>query len=201
KKRAEKQLILGTNERLGLVLRELAPYAALGSQTLVVGENGTLGEAVAAATRTVFPHLHATFPRGDIGDRALLDAPDVTSYEHILVLAESAGRSHDVADARTMVTLLHLRDIMRRAGKSVPVTTEILDVQNRELAAVAEADDFVVSNNLVALMVAPLSENEHLVRVFDELLTYGGHAPRLRPPAAPRAPRRARDKTRAVPAR
>ncbi|HKA91542.1 MAG TPA: hypothetical protein VKE22_27960 [Haliangiales bacterium] len=188
KKRAEKQLILGTNERLGLVLRELAPYAALGSQTLVVGENGTLGEAVAAATRTLFPHLNATFRRGDMSDRALLDALNVTSYEHILVLAESAGRSHDVADARTMVTLLHLRDIMRRAGKSVPVTTEILDVQNRELAAVAEADDFVVSNNLVALMVAQLSENEHLVRVFDELLTYGGHDLRIRPAATYVAP-------------
>ncbi len=183
RKRAEKQLILGTNERLGLVLRELAPYAALGSQTLVVGENGSLGEAVAAATRTLFPHLNANFRRGDMSDRSLLDSLNVTSYEHILVLAESTGRSHDVADARTMVTLLHLRDIMRRAKKSVPITTEILDVQNRELAAVAEADDFVVSNNLVALMVAQLSENEHLVRVFDELLTYGGHDLRIRPAA------------------
>jgi hypothetical protein len=181
RKRAEKQLILGTNERLGLVLRELAPYAALGSQTLVVGENAGLGEAVAAAARTLFPHLNANFKRGDMSDRALLDTLNVTSYEHILVLSEAAGRSHDIADARTMVTLLHLRDIMRRAQKSVPITTEILDVQNRELAAVSEADDFVVSNNLVALMVAQLSENQHLVRVFDELLTYGGHDLRIRP--------------------
>ena len=180
KKRAERQLILGTNERLGLVLRELAPYAALGSQTLVVGENGDVGEAAAAAARTLFPHLNVTFRRGDMSDRALLDTLNVVAYEHILVLAESTGRSHDVADARTMVTLLHLRDIMRRAQRTVPVTTEILDVQNRELAAVSEADDFVVSNNLVALMVAQLSENEHLVRVFDELLTYGGHDIRIR---------------------
>ena len=39
-----------------------------------------------------------------------------------------------MADARTTVTLLHLRDIERRAGKKVPITSEILDIQNRDLA-------------------------------------------------------------------
>jgi ion channel POLLUX/CASTOR len=181
KKRAERTLILGTNERLQLVLRELAPYGSLGSQTLVVGENDEVGEAAAAAARTQFPHLNVAFRRGDISDRALLDSLGVLSYEHVLVLSETAGRSHDVADARTMVTLLHLRDLMRRGGKTVPVTTEILDIANRELAAVAEADDFIVSNTLTALLVAQVAENKHLARVFDELMTYGGHDIRIRP--------------------
>ena len=179
--RAEKQLILGTNDRLGLILRELAPYGALGTQTVVVGDNAALGEAAAASARTLFPHLNVSFRRGDISDRVLLDALNITSFQHILVLAEPQGRSHEVADARTMVTLLHLRDMMRRAQIYVSVTTEILQAQNRELAAISEADDFVVSDNLVALMVAQFSENEHLVRVFDELLTYGGHDLRIRP--------------------
>src|SRR5262249_5452646 len=61
------------------------------------------------------------------------------------------------------------------------VTTEMLQIENRELAAVAEADDFIVSNTLVALMVSQLSENRHLVQVFDELFTYGGHDIRIRP--------------------
>ena len=100
------------------------------------------------------------------------------AFDHILVLSESAGRSVDVADARTMVTLFHLRDITRRAGIRVSVTTELLDLENREAA---EADDFIVSNMLVALMVSQLSENWHLVKVFDELFTYGGHDLRIKP--------------------
>jgi hypothetical protein len=91
------------------------------------------------------------------------------------VLSETQGRTQDMADARTTVTLLHLRDLARRAGRSVPITSEILEIQSRDLAAVAEADDFIVSNTLVSLMVSQVAENPHLVRVFDELFTAGGH--------------------------
>jgi hypothetical protein len=181
RRRAEKTLILGTNERLRLVLRELAPYGALGSQTLVVGEDAEIGEAVAASSRTLHPHLNVTYRKGDMSERELLDSLNVLGYEYILVLSETGARSHDVSDARTMVTLLHLRDIMRRAGKTVPVTSEILDIANRELAAVSEADDFIISNTLIALLVAQLAENVHLRRVFEELMTYGGHDIRIRP--------------------
>jgi voltage-gated potassium channel Kch len=180
-KRAERNLVLGTSERLSLVLRELAPYTSEGSVTLVVGEDDALGrEAAEEATRD-YAHLGVVFRHGDITDRAELDRLEVATFEHVLVLSETAGRHPDVADARTMVTLLHLRDIIRRSGKTVPVTSEILEIQNRELAAVAEADDFIVSNTLVALMVAQLAENRHLVRVFDELFTYGGHDIRIKP--------------------
>jgi hypothetical protein len=86
-----------------------------------------------------------------------------------------------MADARTTVTLLHLRDIEQRAGKKTPITSEILDIQSRELATVAEADDFIVSNTLVSLMVAQVAENQHLVQVFDELFSAGGCELYLKP--------------------
>jgi len=180
-KKPERTLILGTSERLTLVLADLAPYCAEGSSTVIVGEDAALGEEGVAESVAAFPHLHPSFREGDITERKLLDSLEVTSFDHILVLSESAGRSVDVADARTMVTLFHLRDISRKTGKSVSVTTEMLDIQNRELAQAAQADDFIVSNMLVALMVSQLSENRHLVEVFDELFTYGGHDIRIKP--------------------
>jgi voltage-gated potassium channel Kch len=179
--RAEKTLILGTSDRLPLVLRELAPHCAAGSVTLVVGEDDALGERVCRELAAAHPILGLGFRHGDISDRKLLDSLSVTDFHHVLCLSEGGGRSIEVADARTMVTLLHLRDIAKRAGSQVPVTTEILDLANRELAAAAEADDFIVSNTLIALLVAQLAENRHLVRVFDELFAYGGHDLRIRP--------------------
>src|SRR5678816_4862252 len=101
--------------------------------------------------------MTATARLGDITERAALDALDVTSFDHVLVLSETTGRTQEMADARTTVTLLHLRDIETRAGKKVPITSEILDIQNRDLATVAEADDFIVSNTPVSLMVSQLS--------------------------------------------
>jgi hypothetical protein len=180
-KRPERTLILGTSDRLLLVLRDLAPYCADGSATTIVGEDSRLGEEAVAEARAAQPHLGVGFRPGDVTDRKLLDTLDVTGFDHILLLSESAGRSVDVADARTMVTLFHLRDISRKADRPISVTTEMLDIQNRELAQAAEADDFIVSNMLVALMVSQLSENRHLVRVFDELFTYGGHDIRIKP--------------------
>ena len=47
--------------------------------------------------------------------------------------------------------------------------------------AVAEADDFIVSNTLVSLLVSQVSENRHLVKVFEELFTAGGHEIYLKP--------------------
>ena len=97
------------------------------------------------------------------------------------LLSELEDRTQEMADARTTITLLYLRDIARRAGKRVPMTSEILEIQSRDLASVAEADDFIVSNSLVSLMISQLAENPHLVHVFDELFSSKGYELYVKP--------------------
>lgn len=36
----------------------------------------------------------------------------------------------------------------------------MLDIRNRDLGVVAKADDFIVSDNLISLMLSQLSENK-----------------------------------------
>lgn len=178
----ERTLILGTSERLGLVLRELGAYVAPGSETVVVGEDEAAREILAKVAPEV-PRMKMSFRPGDITDRALLDATNVSSFDHVMVLSEGAGRTQEFADARTLIALLHLRDIDQRSGRDVPVTTEMLDIQNRELAQVADADDFIISNTLISLLMAQVSENRHLARVFDQLFRPEGHEIYLKPAA------------------
>lgn len=175
----ERTLVLGASERLGLVLKELDAYVAPGSETFVVGEGRTIGEL----DSVVLELKQMTVDRrlGDVTNRQLLDDMKAPDFDHILVLSETDGRSQEMADARTMITLLHLRDILQKAGKKVPITSEILQIQNRDLAAVAEADDFIVSNTLVSLLISQVSENRHLVRVFGDLFTAGGYEVYLKP--------------------
>jgi hypothetical protein len=45
----------------------------------------------------------------------------------------------------------------------------MLDIRNRELAQVTRADDFVVSDKLISLMLSQISENKELARVFQDL--------------------------------
>ncbi|MBL0219679.1 MAG: potassium transporter TrkA [Myxococcales bacterium] len=172
--RPERTLVLGgSSPRLSRVLSELDAYVASGSSTLVVAE----GEATLPALR----NMTISLKRGEMTDRGLLEALAVIEYDHVLVLSESSGRTQEMADARTTVALLHLRDIARRADCKLPITSEILDIENRDLASVAEADDFIVSNTLVSLMMSQISENPHLVGVFDELFTAGGYELYLKP--------------------
>jgi hypothetical protein len=63
----------------------------------------------------------------------------------------------------------------------VKVVSEMVDVRNRELAEVTRADDFVVSNKLVSLMLAQASENDALTAIFDDLLDEEGSELYMRP--------------------
>ncbi|HEV7557877.1 MAG TPA: hypothetical protein VGO00_20565 [Kofleriaceae bacterium] len=177
----ERTLVLGTSARLPLVLAELDAYVTRNSEVAVVGEGDP--EQDIAAVRGNLQHIRVSARPGDLTERGLLESLDITSYDHVIVLSETRARTQEMADARTTVTLLHLRDLERRAGKKVPITSEILDIQNRDLAAVAEADDFIVSNTLVSLMVSQLAENPELVHVFDELFSSGGFELYLKPAA------------------
>ena len=93
----------------------------------------------------------------DTTSRAALEALDIPAYDHVLVLGYSDLLAAQPADTRTLVTLLHLRKIAENAGKHISVVSEMIDVRNRELAEVTRADDFVVSNKLVSLMLAQAS--------------------------------------------
>lgn len=85
------------------------------------------------------------------------------------------------ADARTLVTLLHLRDIANKSGKSWSIVSEMLDLRNRALAEVARADDFIVSDRLVSLTLAQVSETKALNAVFTDLFDPDGSEVYLRP--------------------
>jgi hypothetical protein len=174
----ERILILGNSPRLPIVLRELDAYLAEGSETVVLGE-GDPGLKIVAATAAL-RNMRVKVLAGDITDRGVLESVDVTSFEHVLVLSETEGRTQEMADARSTVALLYLRDIQGPGGK-VSITSEILDDQSRLLASVSEADDFIVSNSLVSLVVSQVAENPDLVKVFDELFTAGGHELYLKP--------------------
>jgi hypothetical protein len=98
-----------------------------------------------------------------------------------MVLGYSDTMEAQSADTRTLITLLHLRKLSERLGTHISVVSEMIDIRNRELAEVTRADDFVVSNKLVSLMLAQASENEYLSSIFDDLLEEDGSEIYMRP--------------------
>jgi hypothetical protein len=98
-----------------------------------------------------------------------------------MVLGYSDTMEAQSADTRTLITLLHLRKLSERLGIHISVVSEMIDIRNRELAEVTRADDFVVSNKLVSLMLAQASENEYLSDIFGDLLDEDGSEIYMRP--------------------
>lgn len=169
----ERVLVLGWNGNACQIIRELDHYVVPGSEATVV--NDALDEAVQADCAAAgLRNLHVTWQTGSTTDRATLDGLSIPAYGQVIVLSCTEQLDAEEADARTLMTLLHLRDIADRSGHAFSIVSEMLDLRNRQLAEATRADDFIVSGQLVGLLVAQLSENKALGRVFEELFDPGG---------------------------
>lgn len=178
----ERTLILGWNRRGPIITFELSRYVAPGSLLTIAADTPEI-EADIAALRVANDHMAVEYSIIDTSSRAALEALDIPAYDHVLVLGYSDHMAPQPADTRTLVTLLQLRKIAEQAGKHIGVVSEMTDVRNRELAEVTRADDFVVSNKLVSLMLAQASENEAMAAIFDDLLDEEGSEIYMRPVA------------------
>jgi hypothetical protein len=128
-----------------------------------------------------FPNMTVAFDRADSTSRAVLEKLSVGDFDHIIVLAYKETLEIQQADAKTLITLLHLRDIEERADIDLNIVSEMLDDRNRELAEVTKADDFIVSDKLISLMLSQVSENRQLTEVFSTLFSSDGSEVYLRP--------------------
>jgi voltage-gated potassium channel Kch len=172
--RPTRALLIGWNARAPIVVREMDKYAPAGSSLTVVT---TFGDPVVPALQ----NLAVTVAEGATTDRATLEQHVVGGLDQVIVLCYSDHLAPQAADARTLVTLLHVRDILARLDAVTPVVTEMIDDRNRVLAEVADVDDVVVSGEIVSLLVSQLSEDRRLEHVFAELLGEDGSEVYLRP--------------------
>ena len=57
----------------------------------------------------------------------------------------------------------------------------MLDIRNRQLADITSANDFIVSDKLVSLLMSQVSENKYLMRVFEDLFDADGSEIYIKP--------------------
>jgi Trk K+ transport system NAD-binding subunit len=169
----EKILILGQSQNLPVILSELSQYVAKGSSATLVSQKAAmkLGSSTNLTIKSVV---------GDPTDRKVLTGLGLASFDHIIVLADR-DLSSEESDALTLVTLLQLRSISKEIGKSFNIVSEMLIDRNRQLAESTEADDFIVSDQLIGLMMSQISENKNLAEVFSYLFSAAGSEISLHP--------------------
>ncbi len=175
----ESTLILGWNRKTWRILRELNNYVAKGSVVKIVSdveETAGLVEKMASS----LGKMKIEVLNADTSDRSILESLNVAGFDHIILLCYDTEDLQE-ADARTLATLLHLRDISERSGTRLNIVSEMNDVRNRELAEVTKADDFVVGDKLISLLISQVSENKKLMGAFRDIFDADGSELYIKP--------------------
>ena len=176
----ERTLILGWNCQVPSIINELDHYVAPGSSVDLVADYPNGEEEIAR----IFPHLTnqtVTFQQADTTDRRILETAHPENYNHVIVLSYSDIKEVQEADTCTLMTLLHLRDMADRSQTEMSLVSEMLDVHNLTLAEVTHADDFIVSEKIISLLMTQVSENKALNAVFTEIFDTDGSEIYLKP--------------------
>jgi voltage-gated potassium channel Kch/K+/H+ antiporter YhaU regulatory subunit KhtT len=173
-------LIMGWNLRGKMILTEFNNYLKKGSQVTIVSSDESTEKAVLEC-QNLFENLTINYQFADTTDRQVIESLNLKGFVSIIILCYSDILDAQEADSKTLVTLLHLRDISEKLKVHFNVVSEILDVRNRELAQVTKADDFVVSDKLTSLMLSQISENKYLNSVFADVFDADGSEIYLKP--------------------
>ncbi|MER5418872.1 CASTOR/POLLUX-related putative ion channel [Streptosporangium roseum] len=164
----ERTLVLNWNSRGAQIVRYLDGYVAPGSVLDIASDHPD-----AATGFEGLRNLTVNVKECDTADRYALESLGLGVYQHVIVLSDDrfpAGH----ADTRTLMTLLQLRDMQTSLGERYSIVSEMHDENNRSLAEVTEADDIVISDTVIGLLLAQLAENQHLAEVFDYLFDSRG---------------------------
>ncbi|MBS1513403.1 MAG: NAD-binding protein [Bacteroidetes bacterium] len=178
KNEKEDILIIGWNHTGCSLIKEIDSYVSKGSTITIASD---FDDDKDEASEIQLHNAQMNFVHGNTTERTFLEAIANDRFEHIILLCYAGKFEPKIADAKALITLLHLRNIAEKNDFKYSIVSEILDVKDKELAEVTKADDFIVSNKLISLLLSQLSENKELKYVFDDLFNADGSEIYLKP--------------------
>ncbi|MET8337872.1 NAD-binding protein [Streptosporangium canum] len=176
---ARRVLVLGWNDCGAAIVTEFDRYIPPGSQVTVVADDPRVTSQVSSLSARL-GNLALSYATEDVTRRDTLDALGLGSYDHVLILADDRVDAQ-VADSRTLLTLLHVRDMRGDNGWRHSLVTEIARDCDRRLVEVTEVDDFIVSSKITSLLMIQIAENPRRYGLFADLFDAGGQEIYIRP--------------------
>jgi voltage-gated potassium channel Kch len=176
----EKTLILGWNHRGMAIMREMNNYVVQGSEIKIVADSDTAVDDI-EQQRGTFQNIIVSVEKADTTDLSVLTSIKPETYDHVIVLSYLDELETQQADSKTITTLLLLRHYCERAQLEINIVSEMLDLRNRELAEVTKANDFIVSDKMISMLMAQISENKSLMQVYTDLFREEGSEIYLKP--------------------
>jgi len=182
----ERELIIGWTSKVETIIEQYADYVLEGSRIDIMLR--TPDDAVRTEIERIQERL------SNVAIRLIEEDPLRTEglmavrpfeYDNIIILSQSDERANaEQIDSETIVILLLLRNIFNSCPQETPTTkliTEVLDSDNQELVARAGVHDFIISNRYISMLLAQVSEDSDIKRVYDDLFQEEGSEIYLKP--------------------
>ena len=182
----ERELILGWNYKAPIIIREFSDYVKDGSEIdIVLSDPSDEVRHIIRKLDYEIDNISIRLLEKNSLNRSHLLSIEPFNYNNIIILA-STGEDLDArqVDSENIVSLLLLRSIFNEHGKlnsSTKLITEILDSQNYPLVARAGVKDVIISNRLVSMIVAQISESKKIKNVYDDIFQEEGSEIYLKP--------------------
>jgi hypothetical protein len=187
--RIERELMIGWSFKSEAIIREFAEYIIAGSQIHVLLKKPTRSqvEQVAALNEELESIEIALIEKDCLNIEDLMSVRPFR-YDNIIILAGNASGKSDVdagrVDSENIVALLLLRRIFSQyphESKNTKLITEILDSQNDALVAKAGVQDVIISNRLISMIMAQISESRDIEKVYGDIFQEDGSEIYLKP--------------------
>ncbi len=185
-KQIEHQLILGWHSVAHILIREYSDYLKEGSLIDIMINNPS-DEVVQSieAFKKEYHFLNINLIPGDPMSREHLSAINPASYNNVIILNQNEDDyDPERVDSDTLVILLLLRQIMEKiepSDKKTKIITQVLNSENAELITQTNVDDFLISNKLITMIIAQLSEQPEIKAFYDDLFQEDGSEIYLKP--------------------
>lgn len=174
KRQLDRILVLGFNDSVYGILSEFDAHVMPGSCVHIVSNfhEAEINDRIDRHATRAFRNIAAEYSRGDTVSTAFLRSLDVPSYDAVITLADESN--DDDPDARSIMLLLLLSDILRDVDRNVHVVSELLDPRNRDLILRTVAQEIIISPEIVSMQLSQISQQPVLDCIYRELLSAGG---------------------------
>lgn len=186
-KKKERELIIGWNAKARIVVEEYTDYILHGSVIHLILHHGTDEElAEISQLRNRYPHIELELFKYDPLNMEDLAQVRPETYDNVIIL-NKAEEDTEKLDSTTITTLLLIRQLFRdyekRTGEKVTtkIITEVMNSSNLELIARTGVNDSIISGQMVSKILAQVSENPPVIKVYEDLFTEEGSEIYLKP--------------------
>ena len=183
--RIEKELLLGWTSKAKIILDEYADYLL---------DNSIIDIVVSELTPKISKEIQTIKSKHkrieiSVWEKNVIRIEDLISlnpmqYNNIIILSPDSATSES-ADARNISILLQLRSLFDKMEKQqeikTKIITEVSDSKNMELIAYTGVNDLIISNRLISMMLAQISENKKIYGLYDQLLKETGSEIYIKP--------------------